>query len=144
MTHVYNSHKREFLQGDTDLENDDIRCILLSTNTTADTENDGISTVADFTTLDEFNGAGYTSADQDLTGKVVNLDNANDRAEFDATDRAYGALSAGTRDIAGVLLIKFVTNLNASLPISFHTLSASPDGSSFTLQFNAEGILQLS
>jgi hypothetical protein len=42
------------------------------------------------------------------------------------------------------LLINFVTNLNSSLPLHWieYASNKTPDGSTFTVVFNAEGILQ--
>lgn len=123
----------------------DIRCLLLMTNTTADTDVDA-QNPADITTLDEFDGAGY--ARQALTGEIVNEDLANDRAEFDSNDVAFAALSnSGTgRSIQAYLLIENVDATNANdRNFLFKDFAApiSPGGSSLTLQVNAEGWLQL-
>ena len=141
---VYNYAKQQLLNGGIDLDTDDIRMVLLSTNTTADTENDTINTVNDFTTLDEFDGAGYSR--HTFTTEAVNLDDANDRAEFDAEDAALGAVSAGTRSVQGCLIIKFVTNDTDNIPIAWLEFAANktPDGSSFTVQWDAEGLIQAS
>ena len=145
---VYNEFKRASAAGEVDLDTggDDIRVALLMTNTTADTENDAIVTVANFTTLDEMDGSGYTSPGIALTNEAVNKDDTNDRAEFDADDVTWSSLGNGTRAVQGVLLYKFVTNLNSSLPIAFIEFSSNqnPGGSDFTVQWDAEGILQLS
>ena len=140
---VYNEFKRANAAGEIDLNAHDIRCALLMTNTTADTENDGIVNVDDFTTLDEFDGSGYSR--QALTNEAVNKDDANDRAEFDADDVAFGALGAGTRAVQGVLLYKHVTNDSDSVVIAFIQFSSNKtmDGSAFTVTWDAQGILQL-
>ena len=141
-THVFNEAKRAILAGEIDLNAHDIRIALLMTNTTADTENDGIVNVDDFTTLDEFDGANYVR--KALTTEAVNKDDANDRAEFDADDVTWTALGAGTRSIAGILVFKFVTADTDNVPIAWLEFSSvkTPDGSDFTVQWNAEGILQ--
>lgn len=133
----------QYLQAGVDLVNNDIRIVPLMTNTTVDTERDAKDQVSDFTTLDEFDGSGYSTGGQALDNQAVNIDDANDRAEFDADDEA-ATLGAGTRSIQGNLLIKFVTNLNSSLPLHWieYASNKTPDGSLFTVQFNAEGILQ--
>jgi hypothetical protein len=125
-----------------DLQGDDIRCMLVMTNTTADTEVDA-KNPADLTTLDEFDGSGY--ARQALGSEAVNLDLANDRAEFDAADVAFGALGNGTRQIQGYLLIKHVDGSDANDLLLMYKDFASPinpGGSTFTIQWNAEGIMQ--
>jgi hypothetical protein len=133
----------EYLAADIDLVADDIRIVPLMTNTTVDTERDAKDMVSDFTTLDEFDGSGYSTGGQALDSQAVNIDDANDRAEFDAEDEA-ATLGAGTRSIQGNLLIKFDTNLNNSVPLHWieYASNKTPDGSTFTVVFNAEGILQ--
>jgi hypothetical protein len=126
------------------LSADDIRIVPCMTNTTADTERDAKDAVSDFTTLDEFDGSGYSTGGQALDNQAVNIDDANDRAEFDADNEA-ATLSAGTRSIQGNLLISFITDLNSSLPLHWveYASSKTPDGSTFTVTFDAEGILQM-
>lgn len=127
----------------------DIRAILVMTNTTADTEQD-VSTVADFTTLDEFDGSGYSSGGVALTGEVVNQDDANNRAEYDVDDVQYGALSVGTRNIQAVVLIAWGGSLGASVPVAYiDTVSTGPtfpfaaNGGEVTLLIDVEGLLQM-
>ena len=142
---MYNEAKRAIAAGEIDLNAHDIRVALLMTNTTADTENDAINTVANFTTLDEFDGSGYTSGGVALANEAVNKDDANDRAEFDADDATFTTIGAGTRAIQGALVYKFVTALSSSIPICFVDFPAdvTADGSTLVVQWNAEGILQL-
>ncbi|NQT38195.1 MAG: hypothetical protein HQ581_11935 [Planctomycetes bacterium] len=141
---IYNEAKRAIAAGEIDLGGDDIRVALLMANTTADTENDGITTVDGFATLDECDSAGY--ARQALAGEAVNKDDANDRAEFDADDVTWTALAACTRTVPGALVYKHVTDDTDSVPIAWveFPVAITPDGSDFTIQWNAEGILQLS
>lgn len=133
----------EYFNADTDLVTGDVRIVPCMTNTTVDTQRDAIDQVSDFTTLDEFDGSGYSTGGQALDNQAVNIDDANDRAEFDADDEA-ATLGAGTRSIQGNLLIEFISTLNGSLPLHWIEYSANktPDGSTFTVVFNAEGILQ--
>jgi len=142
-TKVYNEAVRAIMAGEIDLNADDIRIQLLMTNTTADTENDAVVTISNFTTLDEFDGANYVV--KALTSEAVNKDDANDRAEFDADDVVYTALGAGTRSIAGVLLYKHIDGTDANDKViawlEFAT-PKTPDGSDFTVVWNVEGILQ--
>lgn len=133
----------EYLNADTDLVSGDVRIVPCMTNTTCDTQRDAIDQYSDFTTPDEFDGSGYSTGGQALDNQAVNIDDANDRAEFDADDEA-ATLGAGTRSIQGNLLIEFISTLNGSLPLHWIEYSANktPDGSLFTVVFNAEGILQ--
>jgi len=143
---VYNEFKRANAAGEIDLNADDIRAILVMTNTTADTENDAKVYVGDLTTLDESDATGY--ARQALTTEAVNKDDANDRAEFDADDVSFSGMSGdATRDYQGVVLYKHVTNDADSPLIAFIEFSNQPLSKSATtvsVPWNAEGILQLS
>lgn len=134
----------QYLTKQVDLVNDDIRLLPLMTNTTVDTERDGATAISVFTTLDAFDGANAPANGAQLDSQAVNIDDANDRAEFDAADETLSALGAGTRSIQGLLLFSWITNLNSSLPLHYLEFASSktPDGSDFVLVFNAEGILQ--
>lgn len=145
-SHFFNYAKQQLANGGIDLNSDPIYAILCMTNTTADTENDGISYVADLTTLDEADGSAYVR--KELSSLAVNLDDANDRAEFDADDLTYTALGAGTRTVAGILIYKDADDDGASADdaanpvIAWIETTFTPDGSDVTVQWNAEGILQ--
>lgn len=120
----------------------DLRVALLSSNTTADTENDGIVYVDDITTLDEFDGANYTR--KSLASEAVSKDDSNDRAALDAEDITWTALGAGTRNVVGVLVYKHVTDDTDSevcIWLEYPTPKV-PDGSDFKL--NIADILRAS
>lgn len=139
---VYNYAKQKLWSGQIDLDTDDLRMLLVMTSNTADTEDD-VQFISGFTLLDEFNGAGY--ARQALANEAVNADVANARAEFDADDVAFGALSNGTRSLQGVVIFKFVTNDTDSIPICYlanQTIgNFNPGGATITFKWNAEGIM---
>lgn len=138
---AYNLAKQKMLTGQIDLDTDDIRSLLVMTNTTADTEDD-VEFISQFTTLDEFNGAGYARVA--LAGEAVNADVANARAEFDANDTAFAALSNGTRSIAAIMLFKFVVDDTQSIPICYLNFSSfNPGGGVLTCEWSAEGIMWL-
>ncbi len=141
---VYNKFKQRSAAGEIDLDADDIRLRLVMSNTTCDTDNDGIEDLADFGDIDACDGANYV--DKALAGEAVNLDDANDRAEFDAADVTWTALGVGTRTTVGVLVYKYVDGSDANdLPIGYVEFSGAVthDGTDFTIQWSAEGILQL-
>ncbi len=139
---IYNEFKRANAAGEIDLNADDIRVALLMNTTTADTQNDGMINLNDFTTLGEHGTAGRKA----LANEAVNKDDANDRAEFDADDVTWTSLAAGANPVQGVLVYKHVDGTDANdLVIAFIDFGAdkNPDGSDFTVQWDAEGILQL-
>lgn len=143
MSHWYNNGLRGVMAGEIDMNLDDIRVALLMTNTTADTERDE-TVLSGFVTLDEFDGSGY--ARQALASEAVNQDNPNNRSEFDANDISFGALGAGTRQAAGMLVYKHVGADSANIPILWIDSGGFPftgNGSTVNVTWNAEGIAQL-
>ena len=140
---IYTHFKAEVMKGNIDLDTggDDIRVALVMTNTTCDTEED-VTLMNGFTTLDEMDGSGYSR--QALANEVVNKDNTNNRGEFDADNTTFSSLGNGTRAVQGALIYKHVTDDTDSIPICFVDFAAdqNPGGSDFTIQWDAEGILQ--
>lgn len=142
MSFVYTPAKTALLNGDLDFAAHDIRVLLVMTDTTADTDQD-VQFVGSIGTLDEMNGANY--ARQALGSEVVNEDAANNRAEFDAADTVFTNLGAGTRNVAGMVLYRHVTNDADSPLIAYIDTGGFPytaNGATLTVQWNAEGILQ--
>lgn len=133
----------QYLTKQIDLVNDTIKIWPLMTNTTLDTVRDAVDQFQDVT-ADEFDGSGYSSGGWTLASKACAVDDANDRAEFDAADYTATSLGAGTRSIQGVALGKYNTSTALSLPLHWIEYASvkTPDGSDFTNVFNAEGILQ--
>lgn len=92
MTDTYNATLVKFAQGDIDWVNDTIKVALVSDATpyTPDIDNEEfVDDVLDGgTTAQEFNGTGYTSPSdrQTLTGRTVDQNNTDDRAEMDCDD----------------------------------------------------------
>lgn len=144
MSFVYTGFKVDLLQGEIDLDApNDIRVLLVMTNTTADTDQDAHFITGGITTLDEYDGANYVR--KALTGETVNTDDPNNRGEFDAGDVTWTALGAGTRSAAGIVIIKFVTNDTDNVLIAYIDTGGFPiagNGGDLTVQWNVEGILQ--
>lgn len=143
VSNVKNIAKSRLMKADMDLDEagDDMRCILCMTNTTADTDVDADNTGT--YTLDEMDGTNY--ARQALGNQAVNLDDSNDRAEFDADDVVINSLGNGTRQMQGFLIHEHITNDAGSFPLCWGDFSSTinPGGSNFTIAWNAEGIVQL-
>lgn len=141
----YTEAARALMEGELDLNaTDDIRMAIVMTNTTADTEED-VTTIGGFTTLDEYDGSGYVSGGQSLDNEVVNKDNANDRAEFDADDEVFASLGVGTRQAQAIIIYKFITSFSLSLPLFFIDTGGFPfdgNGNDVTFQWNVQGIAQ--
>lgn len=143
--HVKNQAKYLLLTGALNFLTDDIRLLIVMSNTTCATERDA-NTIAGFTTLDESDAAGYTSGGVALTGETVIEDAPGNRAYFDAANASFASLAAGTRQYAGLLLYKFVTNVPSSIPLGWIDTPGFPfwgNGSTVNVQWNANGILQV-
>jgi hypothetical protein len=142
---VYNEFKRASAAGEIDLNADDIRVRLVMSNTTCDSENDGVVSISDITTVDVADAGSY--ADVALSGEAVNKDDGNDRAEFDANDAVFSGLGGdATRNYVGVLVYKYVDGTDANDLVIAYIEFSSPlvkEATQVTVQWDAEGILQL-
>ncbi len=139
---VYQNAIGKWMSGDLDMNADDIRVALVMTNTTCDTEPD-VDLMNGFTTLDECDATGYARVA--LANEAVNIDDANDRAEFDADNASFTGLSGNaTRDIQGALVYKHVTNDTDSIPIAFMDFTADipATATQIDVPWDAEGIIQ--
>lgn len=142
---VYNEFLRANAAAEIDLNADDIRLRLCMGSQTCESENDGMVNLADFSDIDPHDGT--NNANKALANEAVNKDDPNDRAEFDADDVTWTALGVGTTPTEGVLIYKHVDGTDANdLAIAFVIFNphVTQDGTDFTIQWNAQGILQFS
>lgn len=139
---IYTPAKSKLLSGDLDLNGHDIRAKLVMTNTTVDTQEDA-ALFSEFTTIDTFDGSGYS--DKALANETVTPDTSGNLGKFDADDVTWSALPAGTRNVQGVLIYRFVDGAGNDVPICFIEFASvkTPDGSDFVIVWNASGILNL-
>lgn len=121
---------------------DDIRVMILMTNTSAPTDEDA-ATISAITTLDKHDGAGYVN--KSLANEIMNTDLPNNRGEFDADNLTWTSLGAGTRAIQALLVFKFITSEALSLPLFYLDTPAPPNsnGGDWTAGWSAEGIAQI-
>lgn len=141
---VYTNAKRALLAGEINLATDDMRVMLVMSDTTTDTEKDK-SSFAGFTTTDEYDGSGYSSPGLPLSNQSVTADDPNLRGEFDSTDEPAWTLGIGSRQCVGFILYKFDTDLATSIPVAFYDGAGFPfDGSGGLVGFifDPEGVLQ--
>lgn len=141
---AYTPAKGDILRAGHNFATGDFRVILVMTNTTADTDQD-MEFVGDIGTLDEYDGASYVR--KALANEAVTDDAPNNRGEFDADNVVWTALGAGTRQAAGMILYRHVTNDADSPIIGWIDTGGFPfsgNGGDVTVAWNAEGILQAS
>lgn len=147
---VYNRAKKEILDGTIDLLTDTLKIMLVTSSYVADPDNDFVEEGVDDANEHELSGTGYVagfagSGRKTLSGKAVTEDDANDRAEFDDSgDITWSGINAGTA--AAAILYKHLTADTASVLIAYIDSGGFPivtNGGDLTIQWNAEGILQL-
>ena len=139
---AFTNMKTLLLNGGINYATQDIRVMLVMTNTTADTQED-VATISAITTLDEYDGANY--ARKTLTGEAVAADNTNNRGEFDHDDIVWTALGAGTRQAQAALYFRFITNDTDNVPLFLVDTGGFPftgNGGNVTYTVNVEGALQ--
>lgn len=140
----YTPAKTKLAKADLDFDTADLRIRLCMSNTTCDTEQDAANLAA-FTTIDAYDGAGYTDIDATLVGVASDL--PNDRAEIDYADATFGAaVSAGTRQWVGLLYYVRVDGTAANdYPVAWKDLTPNNgNGGAVNLTVNAEGLLWVS
>ena len=147
MTSVWHAYGAAgIMDGSIDLDTSTLKAILVCTNTTSDTEDKQF--VSGFTTLDEMDGAGYSRVT--LSGGSVTGDLVNHRGEITFSDIRFVGVSAGTRQVQGVLIYKFVTNDADSIPIAYIDGDLSgifpftANGGDIVIASPAEGLLRVS
>lgn len=140
----YNKGKTLILDGSLSLLSDTIKVMLVTSSYSFNADDHFANTPA----ANELSGTGYAggfagSGRKTLASKAVTENDTSDRAEFDAADVTWTAISAGTA--AAVILLKEITNDAASPIIAYIAFTAVvTNGGDLTLQWDATGILQLS
>jgi hypothetical protein len=146
---AYNIAKFKALTGAMNLESLDVRMALIKVpgSTTTDTEKDK-ATLSAFTTLGELVATNYVR--KALAAEDVVQDNGNNRAEFMVTTPiTWTSLGGGANDTIGAVLVYcHVTNDADSWPIAYidnagASFGITTNGSDFSVNVNAEGLLQL-
>lgn len=144
---------KDIVSNDTtlDLLDDTIKAVLVTSTYTPNRDDDVIDagTGSDVQS-GELSGTGYTggfagSGRKTLASKTVTESDANDRAEFTAAAITWTAINAGT--IAGMVLVKEITNDTSSRVIAFLDSSSFPlvtNGGDVTITPASAGLIQFS
>lgn len=136
---IYNSFKRDIMNGAIDLDTDTIKVMLVTSAYTPDV--DAHTKRSDIT--DEVSGTGYSAGGSALATKVVSVDNTDNEGVFDADDLTWGSSSITAR---GAVLYKSRGGASSAdeliAYIDFGSDQISSSGN-FTITWNAEGILNL-
>lgn len=136
---IYNSFKRDIMNGSIDLDTDSIYGMLVTSSYTPNI--DSHTKRSDVT--NEISGTGYTANGQALASKVVSVDNTDDEGVFDAADMSW---TTATFTARGLVLYKSRGGASSAdeliAYIDFSTDKSCSAGT-FTIQFDSEGIINL-
>lgn len=135
-----------------DLIVDTIRVMLCTSSYVADRDNDLVDEAGANDPIDhELSGTGYVAGHgnagrKTLASKTITVDKANDRVEFDAADVVWSGINAGTASQALVHSEGAADDTTARLLAHIDTggFPIVTNGGDLTIQWNAEGIMQLS
>lgn len=137
---LYNSFKRDIMNGSIDLDTDTIKIMLVTSSYTPNI--DTHTKRSDIT--NEVSGTGYTAGGATLANKAVTADNTNDRGVFDADDVSW---TTSTITARGAVLYKSRGGASSAdeliMYLDFSTDYTSTAGT-FLITWNASGILTLS
>lgn len=135
---IYNSFKRDIMNGSIDLDTDTIKVMLVTSTYTAD--QDAHTKRSDIT--NEVSGTGYTAGGATLS-VTVSVDNTDNEGVFDATDVTW---STSTITARGAVIYKSRGGASSAdelvCYIDFGSDQVSSAGN-FVIQWAAEGILNL-
>ena len=136
---IPNAFKKNIMNGGIDLDTDTIKVMLLDDNHTQD--QDAHEFIDDVST-NEVSGTGYTAGGAAIGSKVVSQDDTDNEGVFDGADVTWSSSTITARYAA----IYKDTGTPATSPLiailDFGENKSSSNGN-FTIQWNAEGILNL-
>ena len=135
---IYNSFFTDLSKGAIDLDTDTFKLMLV---TSAYTPTKTHAKRSDIT--NEVTGTGYTAGGATLANVTVTQDNTNDLAKFDADDVSWVTSTITAR---GAVLYKARGGAaSADELVKYFDFGSdqSSVGAAFTVQFNANGILQV-
>jgi len=135
---VYNAFKKNIMNGTIDLDTDTIKVMLVTSDYTPDID---LHDYKDDVT-NEVSGTGYTAGGKALTTTSVTQDNTDDEGVFDADDVTW---SSSTITARGAVLYKDTGAASTSPLICYFDFTSDQSSSNgdFTIQWNAEGIINL-
>ena len=136
---IYHNALLQIMNGAMDLDTDDIRVALVLTGHSSNRDDDLFS---GFSALGECTVANYSR--QALASEAVNIDEAGNRALFDAADSVFSSLTTG-ETITGVLVHKHHATPGSEVPIVLFVLGTAipTNGGDVTIQWNASGIMAI-
>lgn len=135
---IFNNFKKLIMNGGIDLDTDTIKVALVTSTYTPDQD------VHDFfdDVTNEVTGTGYTAGGATLGTVTVTADNTDNEGVFDAADTSW---TTSTITARGAVVYKSTGTASTSALICYFdfTTDKSSSAGTFTIAWNAEGILNL-
>lgn len=134
---IFNAGSNAINDGSTDFLTDTVKVMLVTVVPGQDDDN-----LSGFT---ELNVGGYApgfagAGRKTIAGKTVTNDDTSNRSKLDADDPSAWTLAAGGT-VVGAVSYFHDTDDASSTPLFFHDTGSIPtNGSTFTLQFHADGM----
>lgn len=135
---IYNSFKKKIMDGSIDLDTDTIKVALVTSSYTPDQDtHDFFDDVTN-----EVSGTGYSAGGASIANKAVTADNTDNEGVFDADDVTW---STSTITARGAVIYKSTGTASTSALICYLDFGSDKTSTAgnFTIQWNAEGILNL-
>ena len=135
---IYNSFKRDIMNGGIDIDTDTIKVALVTSTYTVDQDvHDNFDDITN-----EVSGTGYTAGGATLASVVVSVDNTDNEGVFDAADVTW---STSTITARGAVVYKSTGTGSTSKLICFldFTSDKISTAGDFIIQWGSEGILNL-
>lgn len=135
---IYNSFFADLAKNNIDLETDTLKVALVTAAYTPDVDaHDFFDDVTN-----EVVGTGYTAGGATLANKTVTQDNTSNLLKFDADDVTWASSTITAR---GAVLYKSTGTASTSPLIKYFDFGSDQIsvGASFTIQWNASGILTI-
>lgn len=135
---IFNSFKRDIMNGSIDLDTDTIKGMLVTSSYTPNQDtHDNIDDVTN-----EVTGTGYTAGGQAFANKAVTVDNTDNEGVFDADNLVW---TTSTITARGLVVYKDTGTPSTSKLICYFDFGSDQISSSgdFTFAPNAEGIVNL-
>ena len=137
---IYNRFKQGILAGDYDLDNASVEVKVALVTSAYSPDIDTHEDYADIT--NEVTGTGYTAGGKLLANKAVTKDTTDDEGVFDADDVSW---TSSTITARGAVVYVDTGTDSTSLLIAYFDFGEDKSSSSgtFTIQWNAEGIINV-
>lgn len=136
---IYNAFKKNIMNGGIDLDTNTMKVALVTSSYTPnqDTHED----MADVTN-EVANGNGYTTGGAEITNKAVTADNTDNEGVFDGDDVTW---TSSTITARGAVIYKSTGVAANDLLVCYLDFGSDQSSSAgdFTIQWNAEGIVNL-